>query len=598
MLRSIRPKYVVLLLFTAAMGLYCSSLIEITLKPSIIGVDDRSLLMSLLNHRLSFYDIFFVQNPGKYFRPFLGLTFLIDQRVWGEMVFGYRLTNVVLHACNTLLVYAIGRTLLRTQPHGAEASFGASLLFAIHPIAVESVAWISGRTDLLVVFWSLLAFYLYLVANNRNAVYLLPLSLACALAAAFSKETGIMVFILMIGWEIHYRKYFDFEKKRFALFFVLMLLAGGMFYFVLRFNALATRDMSTGMITSRMLSTEVLSSVKLILASYGFYFKKFIFPFPLQFSIDMINVNLYAIVGSVLVLLFIAGMRITSISRYHFYYFWALLGLLPSAVVSVTDIAWTPWAERYLYSSMVPFAIISALLCVQLVNSIQPFPFLRKVAMVCTAIIFIVFGLSSVQRAHMLNDNLSLSQDTYAKSPSFIPAAVFYASSLIDKGMLDKAEQQLHKAELLSGAKHQIFYRLGLLSLSKGNNERAKQYFLFALTEARNDSKLVLMGPAAKKSILLSLSNLEYSESESYTERKTKQRCFQNAVTYLVEAYHEDNSDLFLLYNIAKMYLVMGNNTQAKKYFEEFIKKWHNNDVYKQSAEKLLNKIRFSVDSL
>jgi len=593
MIKSLRPQYVLLLLFTATMGLYCSSLIEITLKPSVIGLDDRSLLLSLLNHKLTFHDIFFVQNPGKYFRPFLGLTFLMDQRLWGDHIFGYRLTNVLLHTCNTLLVYAIGRTLLRTHHHRTETSFGAALLFAVHPMAVESVAWISGRTDLLVTFCSLLAFYFYLSANNKNAGYFFLLSLLCALAAVLSKETGIIVFFIIIGWEAYYRKYFGFPVVKFSSIFVFLLISGGILYFVFRFNALATRDMSTEMIWSRIVLGEALSSIKVFFASYGFYIKKFIVPFPLQFAIDSINITVYAFLGAFLILLFAAANLISSIARYQFFYFWALLGLLPAVVVSLTDISWTPWAERYLYFSMVPFSIISAMLCVQLINSLQPF--LRKVALVCAAIIIIVFGFSSTQRAHMLNDDLSLSQDTFTKSPFFIPAVVSYASSLREKGMQDEAEQQLHKAELLPGAKHQVFYHLGSISMSKGDYERAKQYFQRALAEARNDKKLVLMGPYVKKSILASLSDLEMIESNSNSDKKTRTGYYQKAVGYLVEAYNEDPGDTFLLYNIGKLYLLTKNKAEAINYFEKFIKKWDNADIYRQSAEKFLKKLTSPV---
>lgn len=432
MFKSLRPRYIYLLLISVTIGLYCSSLVEITLKPAVIGIDDRSLLLSLLNHKLTFHDIFWVQNPGKYFRPFLGLTFLMDQRLWGETIFGFRFTNVVLHTFNTLLVNAIGRTLLRTQPHSAETSFGAALLFAVHPMAVESVAWISGRTDLLVTLWSLLAFYIYLSSNNKNSVYTLPLSLVCALSAALSKESGIMVFILIFVWEIYYRKYFDFPKIKIALIFILLVLFSGLFYFVLRFNALASRDMSMEMIWSRIVSGEVLSQVKLFFASYGFYLKKFLEPFPFQLAIDSINVTFYAFLGAVVIALFGAGTLIPSMSRYQFYYFWALLGLMPAAVVSLTDIAWTPWAERYLYFSMVPFSIIAAMLSVQLINSLQPF--LRKIAWVCAVIIITFLFFSSVQRTLLWNDDYALASDTYKKSPSFIPAAVEYARALEERG--------------------------------------------------------------------------------------------------------------------------------------------------------------------
>jgi len=593
MMKPLRPQYMLLLLFVVTLGVYCSSLIEITLKPAVIGMDDHSLLQYLLNRKLTLQDIFCVQNPGKYYRPFLSLTFLIDQRLWDEHIFGYRLTNVVLHTCNALLVYAIGRTLLKTHLYRTETSFLAALLFAVHPIAVESVAWISGRTDLLSTWWSLLAFYFYLSVHDKNTVYTLPLSLLCALAAVLSKETGIIVFILIIGWEIYYRNYFGFPKAKYGLIFILLFLSGGILYFVLRFNALASRDMSMEMIGSRILSGEVFSSIKSFFASYGFYIKKFFVPFPLQFAIDTINVNMYAIGGVVLMLLFGTGMFIPMFARYRFYSFWTLLGLLPAAVVSFTDIAWTPWAERYLYFSLVPLSFITSIVCVRFISNRQGYP--RNIALVCAALIIVFFSFFSVQRAHVWNGGLALARDTFQKAPSFIPAAVEYARSLKAKGMRDEAEHQLHRAESLSGPKHLLFYSLGAISMEKGNHKKAKQYFLQALAAARNDKKLVLMGPSLRKSILASLSDLEMAETKPYSDKRTREGYYQKAVGYLVEAYNEDPGDHFLLYNIGKLYVLQGNRAEAAKYFEEFIKKWDNDDIYSQSAQKLLKKISFGV---
>jgi hypothetical protein len=119
------------------------------------------------------------------------------------------------------------------------------------------------------------------------------------------------------------------------------------------------------MIWSRIVSPEAFSTAQFFFSSYGFYIKKFVAPFPLQLAIDTININMYAVAGLLLVLLFGIGMFFPSRGRYHFFYFWALLGLLPSAVVAFTDCA-DAVAERYLYLSLVPLAFISGMLCVEL----------------------------------------------------------------------------------------------------------------------------------------------------------------------------------------------------------------------------------------
>jgi len=592
MTKFVRTQYVPLLLAAVTMGIYCFSLLEISLKPAVIGMDDSALFQALLNHKLTFRDIILSENPGKYFRPFLTLSFLIEQKVWGEIVFGYRFANVVLHTCNALLVFAIGKMLLRSSPQRNEASFGAALLFAVHPLAVESTAWISGRTDLMSTIWALLAFYLYLSAQEKNLRYLFPFALLAAMAAAVSKENGFMVFILIISWELYFRRTFQFPQNRFALISVLLIIAVGILYVVVRTRALASKDMGMEMIWSGLLSGDLTTPAQHFIASYGFYIKKFVEPFPLQFAIDSIAVDSYSVFGVFILLFFGVTLLLPSMVSYQFFYFWTLLGLLPSAVISFTNIAWSPWAERYLYFSMVPLSFMFAMLCVHLRHRWHGI--VRKAISALAAGVLLIFAISTVQRAHIWNNDLELAEDTFKKSPSFIYAAVEYGRALKEKGMIGEAEQQLREAASLTGPKHRLYYQLGDISLGKGDYDGARDQFRRALYEARNDNRLVLLGPVFKKNILVSLSRVEIAEGGLFNDRKSREQYYQTAKGYLIEAYQEDPSDPFLLYNIAKMDLSAGNTLEAANYFEEFINKW-DNDIYRQTAERLLKKIRLSV---
>ncbi len=86
--------------------------------------------------------------PGEdkdYYRPLITLSYALDARLWGDRAWGYHLTNLLLHILASGLVL---RLLLRLGVRRPPA-LAAALLFAAHPLHVTSVAWISGRTDLL-----------------------------------------------------------------------------------------------------------------------------------------------------------------------------------------------------------------------------------------------------------------------------------------------------------------------------------------------------------------------------------------------------------------------------------------------------------------
>lgn len=105
--------------------------------------------------------------------PVTWLTLGADFAVWGMNPFGYHLTNLLLHAVSAALFYLVSRRLLGLAMPAASpgvASLGAAvaaLYFAVHPLRVESVAWITERRDLTSGLFFLLTILAYLKAHER-----------------------------------------------------------------------------------------------------------------------------------------------------------------------------------------------------------------------------------------------------------------------------------------------------------------------------------------------------------------------------------------------------------------------------------------------
>jgi Tfp pilus assembly protein PilF len=106
--------------------------------------------------------------------PVTWATLGADYAIWGMNPFGYHLTNLLLHAACAALFYLLSRRLLELAIPSASPlirSFGAvisALFFAVHPLRVESVAWITERRDLTSGFFFLLAVLAYLQAHKRS----------------------------------------------------------------------------------------------------------------------------------------------------------------------------------------------------------------------------------------------------------------------------------------------------------------------------------------------------------------------------------------------------------------------------------------------
>ncbi len=135
---------------------------------------------------------FSLDSPSQYF-PLVYTTFRIERALWGVNPTGYHWVNLVLHVANALLVW---RVLARLNVPG---SWLAGAIFALHPVQVESVAWITERKNVLMGFFFLLTLLAWIAFIDKRTkrpwrfyglaliFYLLALSAksaACTLPAA------------------------------------------------------------------------------------------------------------------------------------------------------------------------------------------------------------------------------------------------------------------------------------------------------------------------------------------------------------------------------------------------------------------------------
>ena len=130
----------------------------------------------------------FTRPIAKLYCPVTWLSFAVDFRVWGRDPFGYHLTNLLLHVASTLLVFFLVGRLCESAPPAAASQtltpFLTALLFGVHPLRVESVAWATERKDVLFVFFYLIALLVYLRRDKLWLCFLLFLAAALAKSAA------------------------------------------------------------------------------------------------------------------------------------------------------------------------------------------------------------------------------------------------------------------------------------------------------------------------------------------------------------------------------------------------------------------------------
>jgi tetratricopeptide (TPR) repeat protein len=89
--------------------------------------------------------------------PLTWLSLMLDAQLWGAQAWGFHLSSAVLHALNAALVFV----LLRTSTGSTWRSLLVAAFFGVHPLRVESVAWVSERKDVLSTFFGLLSLLAY-----------------------------------------------------------------------------------------------------------------------------------------------------------------------------------------------------------------------------------------------------------------------------------------------------------------------------------------------------------------------------------------------------------------------------------------------------
>ena len=167
-----------------------------------IGViEDNYFIRSLQNIPKIFSRNYFHLANELSYRPVVTLSYFVDYAIWRLNPFGYHLTNVILHAINCFLLYAVVLRLVRKR---SVALFSA-ILFSIHPCVTEAINAISYREDILATLFIFLS-CLCLVHSGKKVYY--ALSLLSYLLSLFSKETAIvMPLFILLYWAFFMRKY-------------------------------------------------------------------------------------------------------------------------------------------------------------------------------------------------------------------------------------------------------------------------------------------------------------------------------------------------------------------------------------------------------
>ena len=173
------------------------------------------------------------------YHPITELSFALNFAIGGLNPKGYIFFNILLHLINALLVFWIALRLFRSKYLPAIAA----ILFAIHPMHVESVSWISERKDVLYAFFLLLSFLQYdryLVKGWRSMYFL---SIAMFVLSCLAKAQGVVLAPILLLLH-YYRNQLSFNRLVYVLPYFLVSILFGLLAFRSQGGALGMVDLA------------------------------------------------------------------------------------------------------------------------------------------------------------------------------------------------------------------------------------------------------------------------------------------------------------------------------------------------------------------
>ena len=569
----VRAPFLLLFLVFLVLGVY---------YPSIFGeinsVDDRALVTRLLNlGPIDLWKTFFPQGGRYYFRPLVQISFYLDQALFFCQPQILHLENILIHCLNTLLVFFLARRLLyRSRQEGdGIIPLLAALFFGLHPLCTEPVNWISGRTDLLATFFVLLAFHVLVSNGSHFKWWRQILSALFLLLGLLSKEVAAGMFLLVIvallwpespiyvlGWKDRITRSLPFAGATVA-------------YTWMRFGVHVARD--RGLVSALQgahgaTGIPYIVKAKGMITALGFYAKKILWPFPLNFAIVEINRVFYFALGILTLMVFI-WLIWRKRNAVTYFLLWVIIFVLPALFVAANRMAWTPLAERYLYTSLGGLSIAIGIVLSRAKKHIH-----RAAFAVCLLVVF--FGWQTASRNVVWQKNLTLFEDVVKKSPRFAPGHNEYAIALLSEGRQEEARRHFELASTLAGV---ASYR----ALAKANYA--------GLTSSRSFEEVVEsyldsgnLPRKLRKSFLRKLArDLDNRLIKAHDETE-RLELLQKALEVQERLYRETKNP-FHLYRKGQLYLGLGDKASARECFGLACKKSH--DYYTRPACELYRKL-------
>lgn len=427
--------------------------------------------------------------------PLTWLSYVVDYQLYGLNPRGYHLTNVALHAANTLLVFAV----FRRMTGDVWPSALVAVLFGVHPLHVESVAWVSERKDVLSTFFALLAMGAYVRYAARRAAgwYLTALGLfALGLAAKPMLVTLPFVLLLLDYWPLRRVELGgDAVGKRLGrlvlekLPFVALSAAC---------SAMTVYAQSAGGAVAALERFALGVRVMNALVSYGAYLEKMVWPVGLSVRYPHPGASLpvWKAVAAACVLLAVTAMAIRWLRSRPYVavgWFWYLGTLVP--VIGLVQTGDQAMADRYSY---LPLAGVFVAIAWGLRDTSVAWPRGRRAIGWLAAAAAVTLTAAAWNQTRYWRDSVTLYEHSLSVVENDSLLHYNMANEMREQGRLNDAVRHYQDAIRFDSGYVAAYTNLGPILAQQGRTDEAIALYAAALTlkpdlaEAHNNLGMLL----------------------------------------------------------------------------------------------------------
>ncbi len=370
--------------------------------------------------------------------PLTWLSYMLEWQFFGSSAGGYHLTNLILHIANTLLLFIV----LKQMTKALWQSAFAAALFALHPLHVESVAWVSERKDVLSTFFWFLTMWAYVRYVNRPKISgYLPVIVFFALGLMAKPMLVTLPFVLLLldYWPLDRLspKHIKADKK-YPLVYLLIekiplfaiTIASCVITFICQNTAGAVPKGENYAFSIRLANASI---------SYMQYIIKMILPVRLVvlYPHPGVNVSISSAVISAVILL-IVTIIVLRFAKNHRYlvtgWFWYLGTLVP--VIGLVQVGIQAMADRYSYITLTGLFIIIAWTVPDVLAKWR----YKKIALSLSAILIIsAMSVCTYFQLHYWQNSLTLYQHALDVTRNNYMAHFGIAGRLYKLGRLNEA---------------------------------------------------------------------------------------------------------------------------------------------------------------